>query len=153
MGIMFKEPRKKFKFMIPPNICEIVAVSKRNDPCACVIANTLVLIPRLLEAQVYATVTVLIWAGGVCHRYKTPKVLSNALKGFDANGGWDLPPGEYCLEPLDNTRRIAAVRERARKRRERGDRNMFKKYPFKGKTRSRAINSRLMNLVAMRKGQ
>ena len=34
-------------------------------------------------------------------RYKTPYALGKALKEYDENGNWDLPPGNYELLPYD----------------------------------------------------
>lgn len=143
------EPKRAYRFEILP---KHVAAAKPNDACHCVIAQALMEKNKasLLEAQVFSTVTSLHWSGGKVQRYKTPDKLKEALREFDKTKQWNLPPGVYKLEPLPQSQRKKAQRERARTRRANGDAHMTTKYIGTGRCRARPMNPRVMNLVALR---
>jgi hypothetical protein len=150
MGIVVSEPRKPLKFNIKP---EDVSCAKRKNPCHCVIAKAFLrqFNENLLEIQVFATLATLTYSGGRIHRYEVPEDLRKGLERFDSKkGGWNLPPGDYQLNPLPDHKTQKMQRARARKRRELGDENMDRKYPMRKKHKIRT-NDRVINLVKLRR--
>lgn len=143
------EPKKPLKFVITEKHCKN---AERNNACECVIAKAFMdeYKNKLLEVQVLATVTCLVWSGGAFHRYQTPNILREALRDFDRTGQWNLPAGEYMLMPIPKSQTKKAIATRAATRRATGDSHMTRRYPFNGKNRQRPMNPRLMNLRALR---
>lgn len=112
-----KEPQKKFLFDIQPHHVEGAV---QNDPTQCVIAQAILDKDRydhkILEVIVRKSITILVYRGGKRERYMTPPELARGLKEYDNTGEWNLPAGRYCLNPVPPYWRLAAEREKARKR-------------------------------------
>lgn len=149
MGVTISEPRKPLKFFIKKKHVECAV---RGKPCECVIAQAFMDQHGndLLNIEVRATVTTLIWAGARVERYATSELLREALRRFDNTGQWNLSEGEYELLPLPKSQTKKAVRTRARMRQQNREPAKLKHYTFNGSGRARPINPRGMNMKMLR---
>lgn len=149
MGFRKSEPRKPLKFEITAQHCTL---AKRKDACNCVIAQAFYskFGASLASIHVLPTITTLIFPDGRVHRYRTSPLLRKALTDYDKDGVWSLDPGVYELLPLPKSLTAKAQSQRAKKRRNVGDVNMDKRYPYTGKQRRRNLDPRKINLRDMR---
>jgi hypothetical protein len=139
------EPVKPFEFEIKS---QHTYKAKRNDACNCVVARALQDKgkEKLLEVHVLATVTVLIWSGGKCCRYRTPGVLRRGLEHFDKTGKWNLKPGKYQLAPICDSQTRSAQSTRALLRRFKDTSYSQGHYPHSGTRRAASLSPRLLRL-------
>jgi hypothetical protein len=89
----------------------------------CVIAQALKGYPELHEVEVGASKTFLHFATKIV-RYKTPTVLRDALRAFDATGDWKLKKGTRCRllapSPAETLERQRVRQEATKNRRKAG---------------------------------
>jgi hypothetical protein len=85
-----------------------IAAAQCGDPNRCVIAEALkdALVDHVAEIHVGAAITKIVDTHGDVVRYATPSMLRKALRKFDQRKGWELPTGEWELDPVPANKRL-----------------------------------------------
>jgi len=122
------EPRTPLLFEITKKHVEL-ADKHRGQPCFCVVAQALQEVPDAVAAVVHPYITNLMTGTGNVRRYLTPTVLREALDNWDKGNDWQLPSGEYFLEPVYNSKKVSVMRQEYKDRKSRGE--------FKGRKRNK----------------
>jgi len=89
-----------------------------RDPQKCVVAVAVreALPDHVSEIHVGSKITKVVDTHGLVIRYGTPQKLAKALRWFDTSGLWDLPEGDYHLNPPSADKRLGAWKALKRKK-------------------------------------